>query len=66
MCRIWKQEEWIMAELNIAIAEDNTLMLELLGNILEEEDGFHVVGKADNGEDRPEIYISGRFFCRKK
>ena len=32
MCRIWKQEEWIMAELNIAIAEDNTLMLELLGN----------------------------------
>ena len=40
-----------MAELNIAIAEDNTLMLELLGNILEEEDGFHVVGKADNGED---------------
>ena len=40
-----------MAELNIAIAEDNPLMLELLGNILEEEDGFHVVGKADNGED---------------
>lgn len=26
-------------------------MLELLGSILEEEDGFHVVGKADNGED---------------
>lgn len=40
-----------MAELNIAIAEDNPLMLELLGSILEEEDGFHVVGKADNGED---------------
>ena len=34
-----------MAELNIAIAEDNPLMLELLGSILEEEDGFHVVGK---------------------
>ena len=40
-----------MAELKIAIAEDNPLMLELLGSILEEEDGFHVVGKADNGED---------------
>ena len=40
-----------MAELKIVIAEDNPLMLELLGSILEEEDGFHVVGKADNGED---------------
>ena len=40
-----------MAELNIAIAEDNPLMLELLSSILEAEEGFHVVGKADNGED---------------
>ena len=40
-----------MAELNIAIAEDNPLMMELLSSILEEEDGFVVVGKADNGED---------------
>lgn len=50
-CRIWKQEEWIMAELKIVIAEDNPLMMELLSSILEEEDGFVVVGKADNGED---------------
>ncbi len=40
-----------MAELKIVIAEDNPLMLELLANILEAEDGFHVVGRADNGED---------------
>ena len=40
-----------MAELKIAIAEDNPLMLELLSSILEAEEGFHVVGKADNGED---------------
>ncbi|MFR5731279.1 MAG: response regulator [Clostridium sp.] len=40
-----------MAELKIVIAEDNPLMMELLSSILEEEDGFVVVGKADNGED---------------
>ena len=40
-----------MAELKIVIAEDNPLMMELLSSILEEEDGFLVVGKADNGED---------------
>ena len=40
-----------MAELKIAIAEDNPLMLELLSSILEAENGFQVVGTADNGED---------------
>ncbi len=40
-----------MPELNVAIAEDNPLMLNLLNDMLEEEEGFHVVGKADNGED---------------
>ena len=40
-----------MSDLNVAIAEDNPQMLSLLNNMLEEEDGFCVVGKADNGED---------------
>ena len=40
-----------MAELSIAIADDNRQTLNLLGEILEKEDGIHVVGKADNGED---------------
>ena len=40
-----------MSDLNVAIAEDNPQMLNLLNNMLEEEDGFCVVGKADNGED---------------
>ena len=40
-----------MAELKIVIAEDNPLMLELLSSILEAENGFQVVGTADNGED---------------
>ena len=39
-----------MAELSIAIADDNRQTLNLLGEILE-KDGIHVVGKADNGED---------------
>ena len=40
-----------MAELNIAIADDNRQTLNLLSEILEKEEGLHVVGKADNGED---------------
>lgn len=40
-----------MSDLNVAIAEDNPQMLNLLNNMLEEENGFHVVGTADNGED---------------
>ena len=37
-----------MAELSIAIADDNRQTLNLLGEILEKEDGIRVVGKADN------------------
>ncbi|MCI8270293.1 MAG: sporulation transcription factor Spo0A [Lachnospiraceae bacterium] len=40
-----------MSEFNVAIAEDNPQMLNLLNNMLEEENGFRVVGKADNGSD---------------
>lgn len=40
-----------MAEINVAIAEDNHQMLSLLNDMVEHERGFHVVGKASNGED---------------
>ncbi len=40
-----------MAELNIAIADDNRQALEMLGEILENEKDFHVVGTAENGND---------------
>ena len=40
-----------MAEVSIAIADDNRQTLNLLGEILEKENGIRVVGKADNGED---------------
>ena len=39
-----------MAELKIVIAEDNPLMMELLSSILEEEDGFVVVGRQTMGK----------------
>lgn len=40
-----------MAELNIAIADDNRQTLELLGEILESEKDYHIVGRAENGND---------------
>lgn len=40
-----------MPDLSIAIAEDNPQMMNLLNNMLEEENGLCVVGKAENGED---------------
>ena len=46
-----------MAQLNIAIADDNPQTLRLLGDILEGEDGFHVVGKAENGEEAYNMII---------
>ncbi|MCI8453658.1 MAG: sporulation transcription factor Spo0A [Lachnospiraceae bacterium] len=46
-----------MAELSVAIADDNRQTLNLLGEILEKEEGIHVVGKADNGEDAYNMII---------
>lgn len=40
-----------MAGVSVAIADDNRQTLNLLGEILEKEEGIQVVGKADNGED---------------
>lgn len=40
-----------MAELNIAIADDNRQALEMLDEILKNEKEFRVVGKAENGND---------------
>ena len=40
-----------MAEMKIAIAEDNRQALDMLGNILESDKEIQVVGKAENGTD---------------
>ena len=45
------EEENFMAEMKIAIAEDNRQALDMLGNILESDKEIQVVGKAENGTD---------------
>lgn len=47
-----------MSEISIAIADDNLQTLSLLNDILEGEEDFHVVGKADNGEDAYNMIMS--------
>lgn len=47
-----------MSELNIAIADDNPQTLGFLQNILEGEEDFRVVGKADNGEDAYQMIVN--------
>lgn len=49
-----------MAELNIALADDNRQTLELLGEILEGEKDYHVVGKADNGNEAYNMIMKTR------
>lgn len=40
-----------MGVLNVAIADDNERMVEILDGIVKKDDGFQIVGKANNGED---------------
>ena len=40
-----------MEQVNVAIADDNERMLELLGNIISAEKNLTLVGKANNGEE---------------
>lgn len=46
-----------MERLNVAIAEDNPQMLDLLNHMLEEDQSLQVVGKADNGEDAYDMIL---------
>ena len=40
-----------MSEISVAIADDNERILDLLGEIVENDRELHLVGKANNGED---------------
>ena len=40
-----------MSEINVAIADDNERILDLLGEIVESDKELNLVGKANNGED---------------
>jgi len=53
-----------MEKLNVAIADDNERMINLLGSIIKEDSDLELVGQADNGKDiydiikekEPDIY----------
>ena len=40
-----------MEKLSVAIADDNEIMLQLLGDIIESDDELNVVGTAKDGEE---------------
>ena len=40
-----------MEKLNVAVADDNEKMVEVLGQIIEEDKDLELVGKAHNGEE---------------
>lgn len=40
-----------MEKLNVAIADDNEKMVEILGRMIEEDKDLILVGKAHNGEE---------------
>ena len=40
-----------MEKLNVAIADDNEKMVEVLGQIIEEDKDMELVGIANNGEE---------------
>ena len=40
-----------MSEINVAIADDNERILDLLGEIVESDHELRLVGRANNGED---------------
>lgn len=44
-----------MEKLNVAIADDNERMLQVLGNIVRSDEEFHVVGTAKDGEEAYEM-----------
>lgn len=50
---IW--EEYNMEKLNVAIADDNERMVQLLDRIVSSDEELEVVGKAGNGEELMEI-----------
>ena len=49
-----------MTALNVAIAEDNPKTMELLNDMLENEDGIQVVGKAETGDEAYKMIINSK------
>ena len=50
-----EREERKMEHVNVAIADDNERILDLLEEIINMDEELHVVGKAKNGEEMCQI-----------
>lgn len=61
-----------MEKINIAIADDNERMQEMLGNVIKQDDTLELIGQTGNGNDiysiirdkEPESYCL-TFSCRR-
>ena len=62
-----------MEKLNVAIADDNEKMVEILGRMIEEDKDLTLVGKARNGEEicniirekEPDVSLYWILLCRR-
>ena len=52
-----------MEKLNVAIADDNEKMLDLLGNLINEDQELELVGHASNGAENIRYYQGERAGC---
>lgn len=60
-----------MEKLNVAVADDNERMVEVLGQIIEEDADLKLVGKAHNGEElcnliqekEPDVVVHGYYYA---
>ena len=60
-----------MEQVNVAIADDNERILDLLEEIINMDKELHVVGKAKNGEEMQDLHLAlkseiGRASCRER
>ena len=52
-----------MEKLNVAIVDDNPLILNTLDELINAEDGLSVIGKADNGADAINMIVDNAGHC---
>ena len=51
-----------MEKLNVAIADDNDMFRELLGEVISDEDDMQVVGMAKDGEEAYKLVKENTYF----
>ena len=62
-----------MEKINIAIADDNERMQEMLGNVIKQDDTLELIGQTGNGNDiysiirdkEPDVVLLDIFMCKR-